>query len=210
MNKILVPSILFFFLFLPLKIQAESLDNLLDEMVVTEAEYPEEQLTDLAYELREVIDGLSENMENQKIKNQFLILFEEVYKRPLESVEPQTVFVYGDTYRIAHAYAQQGEKEFLRALMEASQGPYGRSTEGGEWINEMLWQTLADQTQLSINVLSELSDDLRNGLMKWVYTAPIHDGFKFSEIDQNLEKTIIPENIQKEVFQMIQVMKDLK
>jgi len=72
MKRIWVFLIIFWSLLTPQKLHAESLTNLLDEIVVTQAEYPEEQLTDLAYELREVIGELSENMENQKIKNQFL------------------------------------------------------------------------------------------------------------------------------------------
>ncbi|HEX9757347.1 MAG TPA: hypothetical protein VGB26_06055 [Nitrospiria bacterium] len=194
----------------PQNLQAESLTNLLAEIVVTQAEYPEEQLTDLAYEVREIIGDLEENQDNPKIKNKFLDLFRGVYSTQDAGEKPQTHFVYSDTYRITNAYALLGNKEFLRALMEASQGPYGRSAEGEEWINEMLWENLEAQTQLSIDILSEVPKNLRDDLMKRVYTAPVRDEFNFQEIQKNLNNISIPVNIQKEVGQIQKVVNEFQ
>ena len=97
----------------------------------------------------------------------------------------------------------------LTALMMLVVSPYGRTVEGSEWINELLWEALAVQPQASIDSLATLPTDIRKTVMAEVYTAPVHDGFDFPAILGSLERIKVPPGFGTEISSILDTLRPL-
>ena len=122
---------------------------------------------------------------------------------------PETNAALGDAILRAAAEAQRGDQAFLTALMMLVVSPYGRTVEGSEWINELLWETLAVQPQASIDSLADLPTEIRNTAISEVYTAPIHDGFDFPTILESLERIKVPTGFDAETASILDSLRPL-
>jgi len=126
---------------------------------------------------------------------------------PLQT--PETNAALGDAILRAATEAQRGDQAFLTALMMLVVSPYGRTVEGSEWINELLWEALAVQPQASIDSLATLPTDIRKTVMAEVYTAPVHDGFDFPAILGSLERIKVPPGFGTEISSILDTLRPL-
>lgn len=168
-----------------------------------------EELAELASQASDLLAKLSEQPDAAELRRDFLVLFEKIYGTGWGTIPPETNEVFGQVLVRANDYAREGSKDFLKAIMRASLGPYGRSAHGGEWINELLWENLENQPQLTITVLSELSPENRKKVMDGVYTAPVHDAFDFAKILDALNKVDVPANMRQDVQRILDVVQPL-
>lgn len=122
---------------------------------------------------------------------------------------PETNAALGDTILRAAAEAQRGDHAFLSTLMMLVVSPYGRTAEGSEWINELLWEALAVQPQASIDSMAALPTDIRKTVMAEVYTAPVHDGFDFSAILESLARIRVPPGFDAETAAILETLHPL-
>ena len=107
----------------------------------------------------------------------------------------------------AAAEARGGEQAFVTALLMIVVSPYGRTVEGSEWINELLWEALAAQPQASVDSLAELPAGIRKIVVAEVYTAPVHDGFDFSAILEALLKVQVPPEAAAEIDSILETLR---
>ena len=168
-----------------------------------------EELAELASQASDLLAKMAEEPDSAELRQDFLLLFEKSYSTDWGTVPPETYAVFGQVLVRVNDYAREGDKEFLKALMKASFGPYGRSVEGGKWINELLWENLEHQPQLTITTLAELSPENRKKLMDQEYTAPVHDGFDFQKIIEGLRKARVPANMKQDVQRILDAIQPL-
>ena len=167
-------------------------------------EYDAGPLSPLAKEVQQLLQTMEVPVVSREVQSQFLVVFEKIYEMDHGVISPATNGIYGDAYKKAHKLALSGQPEFLRALMKASRGPYGRSAEGSEWINEMLWENFENQVQLTIDVLSQLDAEERNEIVQQQYMHPVHDGFNFKKIQVGIQDASVPENIKTEIKEILE------
>jgi hypothetical protein len=166
---------------------------------------PEPKLSPLAVEVNSLLSRLGKKPDSKQLQTQFLGLFEQVYNREIAGESPEDSTTFGAAFTKAYQLARRGNKPFLRALMLASLGPYGRTAEGDEWINEMLWENLEAQTQLTVDTLAELPAGARSRIVESEYLHPIHAGFDFRAIRAGLESARVPASIRADVARIIEV-----
>lgn len=163
-------------------------------------------LSPLAEEAQQLLHTMEVPTVSREVKNEFLAVFTRIYETDHGVISPATNGIYGNAYEKAHTLALSGQAEFLRALMKASRGPYGRSAEGSEWISEMLWENLESQAQLTIDVLSQLDAKERKEIVQQQYMHPVHDGFNFKKIKVGIQDASVPENIKIEIREILELV----
>lgn len=152
---------------------------------------------------------LKKNPDSTALRKEFLLQFKQIFLSddvPWSIITEATYKIYGDMLIQADRLARGGSTACLKAIMLASFGSFVRTSEGSEWIDEILWAIFQDHTQLSLNALTELPDAARHKLINEVYTNPIHDEYDFTKILAALQHATLPANLQQVVPKIIAVV----
>lgn len=120
---------------------------------------------------------------------------------------PKTGAALGSAFARTAMEAQRGDGDCISALMMLVVSPYGRTAEGFEWIDELLWEVLADQPQASMESLAELPAEIRKTVVTEIYTAPVHDGFDFPAILEALANVRVPANATAEIETVLETLR---
>jgi hypothetical protein len=164
------------------------------------------ELSPLAVEVNTILARMGKKPGSRELEKQFLQVFERVYRREIGTDSAEDNSVYGAAFTKAHQLAGKGNGEILRALMLASLEPYGRSAEGGQTINEMLWENLEARPQLTVDTLAALPPATRQKIVETEYFHPVHDGFDFGTIDRELRMVRIPPGLESDVLKILLVI----
>lgn len=165
-------------------------------------------LTDRAAAMAEasrIFDTLGASAPSDADRARLLTLFDVVYGSQRAAGEPLPNITDPRGMLLAGRLAAEGNAGYLAALMRASDGWYGRTGEGGEWINELLWEALIAQPGLTLSVLAEFSAEDRERLVADEYTRPIHDAFDFAAAVTGLRSAKVPPGMEEQVEQIISV-----
>ena len=152
---------------------------------------------------------LAESPDSVQARARFLHLFNIVFVKDDIRGEPLLQTVPVEMLTRSHRFAKAGDAAFLEALMHASRGWYGRSAEGGEALNEVLWENLAAKPQLTLDVLAQLPPEMRAELIDEVYTAPVHDGFDFVSIAAGIRAASIPAGLERDAARILATSEEL-
>ncbi len=71
--------------------------------------------------------------------------------------------------------SKQGFKDALIALMKSSISWYGKTVEGSEFHNELLWNIYQQKTKLTLQALSEIEPHIRKEIIAKDYEQPLLD-----------------------------------
>lgn len=160
----------------------------------------------------DVIERLDADPSSDLYREQFLGVFLATYgpggvhDTRMLGVTSEEITVFGEVMLRARAMALEGDARFLDALIRATEGGYYRGGEGGEWLNEILWEVLTAQPQATVNALARLPDDERQRLVEEVYLRPIHDGFDFARIHDGLGETKAPDHVRDDVRRILDIV----
>lgn len=161
---------------------------------------------DLARRSDDVLAKLDESPDNFGLLEQFWTVFDLAYLEPgyasSPTLGPEENSSFGNLLARASQYAEDGSSESLEKVMHADLGPFGQTAEGGERISEYLWNILEAQTQLTLDVLARLTAGQRDSVVEDVYLRPVHDGFAFDEVAEDLDQATIPPVLQGAALQM--------
>ena len=144
--------------------------------------------------VRDRLDALEASPDSAAAQGALLDTLHRVFASPALDLDltPAENAVFGAALSRAHALALRGRGDFLEVLMYVSLGPYGATVEGGEWLNELLWENLERHPWTTVAVLAE-NGEVRQELIESVYARPVHDGFDFAAIRAALESREYPE-----------------
>lgn len=162
-----------------------------------------------AAEATEVLRALAVAPDSVPDRARFLHLFNIIFVAEGIEGEPLLRTVPGKVLAKADRFARAGDAAILEALMYASLGWYGRSAEGGEWLNEILWENLVVQPQLTMDILANLPPEVRAQLLDKVYTAPVHDGFDFVAIAAGIRAASIPAGLERDAARILATAEEL-
>lgn len=156
-----------------------------------------------------LLDSLTARPESTRLRRRFLQLFRTVFVEEVGDADPGLEAVPGLVLTRVDQFAQAGDSAFLDALMGAALGWYGRTAEGGEWLNEILWENLVVNAQLTVTRLDRLPANVRGQLVERVYTRPVHDGFDFAAVVTQLESATVPASMEADVRRILVVAREL-
>lgn len=145
---------------------------------------------------------LEQDPASKPLRQDFLRQFRAIFHTdnvPWATLSLSSHKIYGAMLIQADRLARRGCTACLQAIMQASFGAFGHTSEGGEWIDEILWAILQDHTQLTLNALAKLPNPERRKLVDTVYTQPIHDDYNFAKINAALQQATIPPNLKHDI-----------
>ena len=143
-------------------------------------------------------------------RGRFLEYFRVVFVADDVAEGPAMEAVPGELLVRVDQLARTGDTMFLRELMNAGLGWYSRTAEGGEWLNEMLWENLAANPSATLAALGRLSVAMREQLMEVHYTRPVHDGFDFAAVVAGLEAGPVPAGLEADVERILVIARGLQ
>lgn len=163
------------------------------------------QLAQLAQEL---LGTWEDSATASKSHKQFFAAFDRLYgSTGWVRFSPDTTTAAGRILVQVGEHANAGRPEFVRALMRATQGPYGSTmAEGGEWTNELCWIALEHGVDATLAVLADMSPDERKVLLETVYLQPVHDSFDFLGIERALRDAKAPAGMEEGLQRMLAVV----
>jgi hypothetical protein len=152
-----------------------------------------------------LVDSLPASGPSPEERARLLSLIDAVFASRLAEGELLPPSAPGNVLILAGRLAAEGDGDFLAALMRATDGWYGMGGEGGEWLNELLWETLVAQPALTLLVLAGLPTEERDRLVDTEYTRPVHDGFDFAAVIEGLRAAEVPPGLEEAVERIIAV-----
>ena len=157
----------------------------------------------------DLLDSLTADPASRVLRLRLLEFFRVLFVASESDADPSLQQISGDVLLRVDQFAQAGDTVFLEALMNAAVGWYGRTAEGGEWLNELLWENLVADAELTLTVLSQAPEDVRSQLLEEVYERPVHDGFDFAAVVADLESATVPAGMEPAVARIVAVARDL-
>lgn len=159
-----------------------------------------------AAEATGLVGRMGVTSDSSQMRDRLLELFERVFVVPISATEPFPDTVPTDVLLAVHERALDGDHTYLIALMRAARGWYGATCEGGVWLNEMLFEALEAQPQLTADALADLPVGMRKRLVDEIYAMPIHDGFDFPSLLDGLYSVDVPAGLEADVERIITVL----